>query len=595
LALLKALTASARDVRRSLGSGAWRQSVRSELGIIARAARHTAPWLWRSRQRGTNWIDIVLINAREDPTGLAIETEDAQTTWGDLANQMKSVARALETQGVGEGDVVALVATGSPRYIALVLGIAACGAVASLINPHLRGEPLAHAVRASTPRLVIADGARAACLADVDVKAIAPAPLFEGPAEFTPRRMPPNSDFVYIFTSGTTGWPKPCRVTHARALLAGASFGPLVLELGAGDKIYNALPLYHASGLLIAAGSCIVTRTPMFLRPHFSASAFWRDVKRYRCTAFIYIGEMCRYLVSAEPSDDERNNPLRIAAGNGLRADVWERFAERFDIATIREYYGATEAPGALVNWSGEVGSIGRLPLRRLAPMILVRYDAETGDHPRNDLGRCMACGPEEVGELLVKLPEKEAVTAMTDYRGYTDDEASARKILHDVFHPGDRFYRSGDLMRYDPDGFFFFVDRIGDTFRFKGENVSTSEVADVLAKRSGIEQLCVVGVQVPGIEGRAGLAAVVCPDGFDVDSFAKAAADLPGYARPRFVRLLDELPATSTHKIRKVAIADDGVDPTRVDDPIYVSDGDSYVPLTETRWHDIVAGEVRL
>jgi len=551
------------------------------------------PWLWHTRQHDLTLVQVVLDNARDAPDELALEMDDERWSWALLATQMRRVAHSLTQRGIGAGNVVVLLGTGSPSYIAAVLGIAATGAVASLVNPHLRGQPLRHAVTVSAARMVVVESPLQSHLDHADCSL---ASLFDtpAPADWSLPKLSAQADFVYIFTSGTTGLPKPCRVSHARAMMAGASFGPLVMGLGPTDKLYCTSPLYHASGLLIGAGSCIVTRTPMALRPHFSASAFWSDVRRYQATAMLYIGELCRYLVNAPPCADERDNTIRIAVGNGMSADVWERFAQRFDIPAIREFYGATEAPGAIINFSGKVGSVGRMPLRRLLPMMLIRYDAEHGTHVRDERGRCQPCAPGQVGELVVRLPDNPA-SAITEFRGYTSDEDSERKIIGDVLRSGDRYYRSGDLLRCDEDGFFYFVDRIGDTFRYKGENVSTSEVAAVLGQATDIGELTVVGVRVPGIEGRAGLAALVCPDGFDASGFSRATASLPWYAQPRFVRVLDRLPATATHKIRKTALADEGVDPSHIEDALFVRSGDSYVPLTPARWRAIVSGQLRI
>ncbi|NOY90494.1 MAG: AMP-binding protein, partial [Deltaproteobacteria bacterium] len=295
--------------------------------------------------------------------------------------------------------------------------------------------------------------------------------------------MPPaeDADFVYIYTSGTTGLPKPCRVSHERAIMAGAGFGSLMFRFEPGDVLYCVLPLYHSSALLLGLGAAVITRTPMALRSSFSAHAFWPDVVRYGATAILYIGELCRYLLATETCREEHLHRVRVAVGNGLRPDVWTPFAERFRIPEIREFYGATEAPGILLNLSGKPGAIGHLPLAGRPLFELARYDADAGELARDGDGFCVHAGPEEPGELLVRIAD-EPISPLTEYRGYTDEHASKKKELFDVFRAGDHFYRTGDLLRVDAQGFFYFVDRIGDTYRWKGENVSTAEVADVLA-----------------------------------------------------------------------------------------------------------------
>jgi len=331
----------------------------------------------------------------------------------------------------------------------------------------------------------------------------------------------------------------------------------------------------------------------MAIRDGFSASAFWSDVRRYRATAILYIGELCRYLVLSDPSPEERDHDVRIAVGNGLRPDVWPRFQERFGIETIREFYAATEAPGFIVNLTGRVGSVGHVPLRRSGWMRLVKYDVDEDTHPRDAEGFLQDVGVDEPGELLVRLPDL-PLTAASEFRGYTDEAASQKKILEDVFRPGDRYYRTGDLLRRDRDDYFYFVDRIGDTYRWKGENVSTAEVADVLATAPGVDEATVVGVKVPGMEGQAGLAALVT-DAFDPEAFAAAAKELPAYAQPRFVRILKALDTTGTFKIQKGKLRSDGVDPADIDDALYVRAGGGYVPLTPERWSEIRDGTLRL
>ena len=583
MTLLNALQASAADLGMSARSACWRKSVRAELSVAARAAVRTAPWLWRARLGAVSFVSLLDDNARTAPDGLAVEMGDERYTWRQLAGASVRIAAGLMARGVAPGDVVALFAHGSPAYIAGVMGIARAGAVAALINPHLSAQPLEHALQAAGAKLVVTADTLDELVRSADRCDLQPI-----------RATSSQQDFVYIYTSGTTGLPKPCRVSHLRALTAAASFGPLVLELEPGDKLYCVLPLYHASGLLIAFGSCLFTKTPMAMRAHFSASGFWDDVRRYRATAWVYIGELCRYLVNMPPRPDDRDHTLRMIAGNGLRADVWRRFQQRFGVERVREYYGATEAPGALINFSGKVGSVGRLPLRRLGPLVLARFDSQRGEHVRNERGHLIACRPGEVGELLYRLPSR-SMTALSEFRGYADKRDNQAKILRDAFRAGDRYYRSGDLLRHDSDGFFYFVDRIGDTFRFKGENVSTSEVADVLGAAPGVSELAVVGVEVPGIEGRAGLAAVVCHNGFDADGFAAASQQLPWYARPRFVRVMKRLPSTATHKIRKVRLARDGIDPARVADPMYLLAGGRYVTLTDARYNDVATGAIRI
>jgi fatty-acyl-CoA synthase len=596
------------DYARNFLDPEFRSALKAEFGLIPAAVSQTLPWLIRARgDADASMLKVVLDNAEKDPFGLALELRDEKFTWSALDDKTSQVAHVLSSAGVKQGDVVALLGSNTPLYLAIILGCNRVGATAALINTHLEGHPLSHAVKVSGARVAIVEKQfESVYRARSDLKEVVRKTfvyhsgdfedrLAEAPARAYPRvAITANDDYVYIYTSGTTGLPKPCRISHGRAVAAGAAFGPLFFGFKPGDKLYNVLPLYHSNGLLLAAGSCFVTRTPMAMREVFSAKNFWKDVRAYNATAMIYIGELCRYLVNTPPCEDEENNSIRLALGNGLRPDVWEAFQSRFNIPDIREFYGATEAPGIIVNLTNKVGSMGRVPLRRLSPLKLVRYDVDQDDYVRDERGFCIECGPDEVGELLIRL-EDEPRSAASEFRGYTDEEATQKKIVHDVFESGDRYYRAGDLMRFDEEDYFYFVDRIGDTFRWKGENVSTAEVADVLGEAPGVVETTVLGVQVPGQEGQAGLAAVVCSSPFDPESFWRAAQELPAYAQPRFVRVIDGMNTTATFKIQKTALRKEGIDPEAQQGQLYLRQDDGYVPLTKDLWSGIQAGSVRL
>ncbi len=603
---IAALRGTLSDVVRRRSDPLFKETLRKSLGVTPAALRHTLPWLVRAREgRDESLIRVALDNAKKLPGGLALEMGDEQLTWSDLDEETSKLAHVLDGLGVRAGSVVVLLGENSPFYLVAALAVSRVGATASLVNHHLEGAPLAHALRSSGARVALVQAKHAAAVRALDrIEQDHVLVYDEGDLEErlskAPRRPFPrvevdaNSDFVYIFTSGTTGLPKPCRVSHARAVLAGAAFGPLLFEFQPGDKLYSVLPLYHSSAMLIGAGSCIVTRTPLALRSSFSASAFWPDVKRYGATAVLYIGELCRYLINKEECEAERNNPVRVAVGNGLRADVWEEFSRRFDIPMIREFYSATEAPGAIVNLTGKVGSVGHVPMRRLGSLKLARFDVEQEELIRGGDGYCIECGPEEVGELLIKLKDKPG-SALGDFRGYTDAAATKKKVLENVFRAGDRYFRSGDLMRYDDNDYFYFVDRIGDTYRWKGENVSTAEVAEVVGRAPGVRGATVTGVRVPGNEGQAGLAALECDGDFDAQAFWRVAQGLPSYAQPRFVRILSKLATTGTFKIQKTELRKAGADPSVVADPLWVRGETGYEPLTAERWRDIADGRLRL
>ncbi len=596
------------DFKRHIRDPDWRHAVKIELGALRPALTRALPVVLKARGNADfTLLKVLLENAEKNPGGLAYEMDNERLTWWDAADQTSRIAHVLADAGVQRGDAVALLGANSPTYMMATLGISRIGGTAALINNHLEGQPLSHAIKSANARVVIVEQefaenvrARADLEAQLDHVLVYRKGDLEdkmASASSTPfprAKVSAGDDFVYIYTSGTTGLPKPCKVTHARAVSAGNFFGTVCFAFGPGDKLYSALPLYHSNAMLLGASGCIMTQTPMAMRSSFSASQFWNDVQRYRATAMLYIGELCRYLVNTKPVQAEKNNPIRVAVGNGMRPDVWEEFQRRFGVPLIREFYGATEAPGLILNLSGKVGSIGRVPLRRLGPMKVIRYDVDNDEHQRGSDGYCVECGANEVGELIFKL-ENQPLTAASEFRGYTDEAATKKKVLTDVFVRGDKYYRSGDLLRFDDNDFFYFVDRIGDTFRWKGENVSTAEVADVIGHSPRVKECTVASVPVPGNEGQAGMCAVVTHGEFDKKDFWKVVQELPAYAQPRFVRVLDKLATTGTFKIQKTQLRSDGVNPDEVPDPIYLRSDDGYVRMTTELWKDVTEGRARL
>jgi fatty-acyl-CoA synthase len=371
-----------------------------------------------------------------------------------------------------------------------------------------------------------------------------------------------------------------------------AGFGPE-------STMYCALPLYHTAGGCMAVGAALLSGGAVALRRRFSAREFWPDVRRYQATAFQYIGEFCRYLLNQPGETREGEHVLEFCIGNGLRPDIWVPFRDRFRIPRIVEFYGATEGNVSLLNLDNTVGSVGRIPTRLLMDARLVRYDVERDEHPRDAQGRLIECGADEAGELIGALPKNTSSTRGR-FEGYTSSEATQRKILRNAFADGDSFFRTGDLLKRDAKGYFFFVDRIGDTFRWKGENVSTQEVAEALASFPGLDMVNVYGVAVPGADGRAGMAALILSgkEEFDPRAFyAHAVTALPAYAVPVFVRLQREAEVTGTFKLRKVDLQQEGYDPAKVSDPLYLRDDGarSYVPLGPDLFQRIAAGEMRV
>jgi fatty-acyl-CoA synthase len=540
---------------------------------------------------------------------------DRQTlSFRQLAERSNHYTRWAQAQHIMPGDVVCLMMPNCPEYPAVWLGIARIGGVVALVNTNLVGDALRHAIEIVRPKhAIIAAGfgdAVAAILPRVESSvdfwahgddflgwprvdtALYPPGGLDGPRPTLADRA------LYIYTSGTTGLPKAASVSHHRVMDWTHWFAGLA-GITPTDRMYNCLPMYHSVGGVVATGAALVAGGSVFVRERFSASRFWDDIAGADCTLFQYIGELCRYLVGAPAHPRETEHRLRLACGNGLRADVWESFQTRFRIPRIIEFYAATEGNFSLYNCDGKIGAIGRVPayLAHRFPVALVRSDVDTGEPLRGPDGLCMRCEPDEVGEAIGKLPEAKG-TAGGQFEGYTDAVASARKVLRNVFAPGDAWYRTGDLMREDRAGYFYFVDRIGDTFRWKGENVSTTEVEHVVAASPGVVEVAVYGVPVAGAEGRAGMAALVTDDEFDIASFADhLGARLPDYARPLFLRLLPKIATTGTFKPQKQALAREGYDPSMLSDALYVFDANerAYVALDPQRFARVQRGDMRL
>ncbi|HSS13959.1 MAG TPA: long-chain-acyl-CoA synthetase, partial [Rhizomicrobium sp.] len=483
-------------------------------------------------------------------------------------------------------------------YLAIWLGVTRIGGIAALLNTNLKGEALAHCIRVAAPRHLIASESLAEDIAtDATIWRHGPAfnDLLEsfsdaGLTAEEQREVTLNDRALLIYTSGTTGLPKAAHVSHRRVMSWTHWFAGMT---GAGptDRLYNCLPMYHSVGGVVASGAVLVGGGAVILREKFSARAFWQDVTESGATIFQYIGELCRYLLAGE--GDVPAHTLRLAVGNGLSGDVWEAFQQRFAIPQVLEFYAATEGNFSLYNVEGKVGAIGRIPgfLAHRFPTAIVKFDAATGLPARGPDGLCMAVARGETGEAIGKIAGGAA-----RFEGYTDTAATEKKILRDVFQSGDAWVRSGDLMRQDAQGFFYFMDRIGDTFRWKGENVATTEVAAAAASAPGVKAANIYGVAVEGHGGRCGMAALEVADDFDLVAFrAHMAACLPAYARPVFLRIVDSLAITETFKQKKQLLAQDGLDPAATPDPLYADCGEGYVRLDAALYARINSGLIRL
>jgi acyl-CoA synthetase (AMP-forming)/AMP-acid ligase II len=567
-----------------------------------RALRPGAPW---------NASRLLAERAARDPEAPGLLYLDRCYSWRELDRAVDRAAGALAAAGVGPGNVVSLLMDNRPEFLFAVTALSRLRAVAALVNTNASGRALEHAIAAAKPKLVLVGGEHAAkvresmhALPGLGEEAVLGwreegGPAAAGLVDFDERIAaagdapvdlgPPRADecMCYIYTSGTTGLPKAAIIRNQRWLIAGALFGASILELGPGDVVYIALPLYHSNAMFGGWGAALTTGAAMALRRKFSASQFWSDVQRFDASAFVYIGELCRYLLNQPERPEERAHRVRVITGNGLRPDIWARFQERFRVPLIREFYGATEGNAPLVNVIGRPGMIGRLQ----PSQAVVRCDLETGEIWRGADGRCARVAAGETGLLLGRIGR------VTTYDGYVDAEATRRKIVEGVFRPDDRWFNTGDLVVLHADGWLSFADRVGDTFRWKGENVSTNEVAEILNGAPGVLESNVFGVQVPGAEGRAGMACLRCDGDFSLEKFTAYAMErLPVYQRPYFVRLLgEEMRTTGTFKHQKAEYRREGYDPALVRDPLYFLEGDRYVPLDAALYAELRAGRVAL
>jgi fatty-acyl-CoA synthase len=522
---------------------------------------------------------------------------DQQLTYREANAIANRYAAVLAARGVGHGDVVAIMLRNSPNAVLAMLATVKCGAVAGMLNYHQRGEVLAHSVGLLEPKVLIAETDLVSAVAECGAGHTADDTLtiedLERFAVSAPAGNPSSASAVrakdtafYIFTSGTTGFPKASVMTHYRWLKALGAFGGLGLRLRGSDTLYSCLPLYHNNALTVAVASVVTSGATLALGKSFSASRFWDEAIAYRATAFIYIGEICRYLLNQPPKPTDRAHRVRMIAGNGLRPEIWEEFTTRFGIARVCEFYAASEGTTAFINIFNVPRSTGISPM----PLAYVEYDPDTGAPLRDENGRVRRVPAGQPGLLI------SPVNKLQPFDGYTDKAATEKKLVRNAFREGDCWFNTGDVM--SPQGMFHaaFVDRLGDTFRWKGENVATTQVEAAVAGDPAVEECTVYGVEIPRTGGRAGMAAVKLREGaeFDGKSLARAVYDgLPGYALPLFVRVVHSLQHTSTFKSRKVELREQAYG-SDVKDPVYVLAGrdEGYVPYYDEYPDEVAAGK---
>ena len=578
----------------------------------ARDAMRGAVHLGLVRPTGRQSIGRLLeAQARKYPDKDCLRFEHQRWSYRDFNAWVNRIADVLGQQGVGRGHCVGLLFDNEPALLACVAAVVKLGAVAGLLNPNQRGEVLAYSVDVIKPKvMLIADAclpALRSAFPEVSESArwlwvgagVAPSDLSSLPA-LAERASTANPAVTctiearepcyYIFTSGTTGLPKAARMSHLRWLRSAYGMGQLAMRLHADDVFYCPLPFYHNNALTLCWSSVLAAGATLAMAKKFSASRFWDDIRHHDATAFVYIGELCRYLLLQPARETDREHRVRVAIGNGLRPEIWDEFQQRFGIEHICEFYGSSEGNLVFVNAFGLARTAGFSPL----PYAIVCFDTENECPQRDAKGTMQRVATGETGLLISE------VSKHNPFDGYTDEKASEAKLLRNVFKPGDCWINSGDLVREQGMRHIAFVDRVGDTFRWKGENVATTEVERAVGALPGVELASVYGVQVPHADGRAGMAAIVLAANarFDGRAAAKALLQaLPAYAVPVFVRLLDAHETTATFKIRKVDLKQQGFDPVSVDGPLFVLRDRAlgYEPMTPATLARIKDGQLRL
>uniref|UniRef100_K7FE23 long-chain-fatty-acid--CoA ligase n=1 Tax=Pelodiscus sinensis TaxID=13735 RepID=K7FE23_PELSI len=585
---------------------------------LARVSRRTRSYAARDPVHSI--LEVFLQRARQAPRKPFVLFEEETHTYEQVDKRSSQVARALREQaGLRPGDCLALFMGTEPAYLWIWLGLAKLGCAMACLNSNIRAQSLLHCFRCSGAKVLgAAPGLKAAVeeilstLKEENVRVfyLSRTSDTEGVDSFLDKiesvsdePTPPSwrshvtskTPAMYIYTSGTTGLPKAAVINHHRILLAcGILFTSGVTSE---DIVYNALPLYHSAGLMVGFHGCIIVGATFALRSKFSASQFWVDCKKYNVTVIQYIGEVLRYLCNTPKKDSDRDHRVRMALGNGLRADVWREFIRRFGDIHIFEFYAATEGNIGFINYTRKVGAVGRVNYfhKKIIRYELIKYDVEKDEPVRDENGYCIRVPKGEAGLLICKI------TPYSPFSGYAGAKSQTeKKKLADVFQKGDLYFNSGDLLMIDQDNFIYFHDRVGDTFRWKGENVATTEVADILGLIEFVQEVNVYGVPVPGHEGRIGMAAIRLKEGYDFNgekTYKHVVDYLPNYARPRFIRIQDAIEITGTFKYRKVQLVEEGFNPAVIKEGLYFLDDKEkmYVLMTQDIYNAIYNNSLKL
>lgn len=562
------------------------------------------------------------------PNKVMFYFKDETWTFGQVEDYSNRVANYFLSLRFQKGDCVAIFMENRPEYVATWLGLAKIGVIPALINYNLKQSALTHTVRVANCKAIIYGVELSQEVSEVmkslqtDDESVFPS-FSSGPPEIRKVAVPFTVDLndvlmsssaspvptdiqdsicfkdklLYIYTSGTTGLPKAAVIKHSRYILASGGC-TTVIGCKATDVVYSPLPLYHSVAGMIALAGTMRYGLSMVMREKFSARNYWADCVRYRVTAAQYIGEICRYLLNTKECPEEKQHQVRLMFGNGLRPQIWKQFVHRFNIQDIAEFYGSTEGNSNIINYENREGAVGFVSVLfpGLLPLGLIKVNTVTGHEVRDENGLCIRCEPGEPGEFVGQIVKNHPVR---DFDGYADQSATKKKIIRDVWRQGDMCFRSGDILIMDQFGWLYFKDRSGDTFRWRGENVSTTEVEATVSNMVQLRDAVVYGVEIPGTEGKAGMAAIHDPDD-KVDLGLLAAGikkNLPTFAWPLFVRLVKQLDITGTFKLRKFNLQREGFNPSIVSDKLFFlhPKTGTYEILNVELFNSIITGAIRL
>ena len=561
-------------------------------------------FVWKDNKK-LSLLNFFDNNVKKRPNDIAFIFEGDEITWKEADEQTNKYAGFLKSQNIHKGDCFAILMDNSPDFLMLLLASFRVGSLAALINTTVSGEGLKHVIGISDVKLITAGASHleklSSALGDSDLKNI---PIFGMEdnekipdqvedikklsrqfSTFIPYQPIMKDVAAYIFTSGTTGLPKAALVDHAKLVKGSFAGHFLCFNFNKNDRLYMTLPLYHSTGLILGWAASLRSGCPNVIKSKFSASDFWNDVKKYNVNKFIYVGELCRYLMNLPPSDGDKDNPITQISGNGLRPDIWESFQKRFNINKIVEIYGATEAVSMTINSFGRSGMIGR----KRSDSTIIHCNKDDGSPILNSEGFCTKVSEGETGLYIQKI------SSSAKFQGYLDAQASNKKILQNVFKTGDQYFNTGDLITLHDNNWLSFADRVGDTYRWKSENVSTMEVAAILNNASGVMDCNVYGVQVDSAEGKAGMAAMNVSDEFSFISFIEHVnKNLNTFQKPYFLRLTKEMQTTGTFKHQKEDLKKQGFNPSLIKDKLYFLQKDNYVEIDQALYNRIHSGDER-